>query len=230
MKFTLLFTILAGLLAQTCLAEGSQPRVAGIESKGYDWGKLDKATVKALKARGDPKKGEVAYKVCRGCHNPDASGRPDSGYPRLAGQHASVLIKQMMDVRVGKRDNERMHPFIDRDAVSLSDIPHVAAFLHQLPIPAGNRRGEGTQLDHGKALYERDCTICHGAGGQGDAKKLYPNLAGQHYPYLVREAVDIRDMVRRNANPSMVKVLKGYTNQDIEAVSDYVSRLPLPQQ
>ncbi len=229
MKFALLFSLLAAFMAQSCLAENSQPRVAGIETKGYDWNKLDKATLRALKVRGDPQKGEVAYKVCRGCHNPDASGRPDSGYPRLAGQHVSVLIKQMMDVRVGKRDNERMHPFIDRDAVALADIPHVAAFLHQLPIPANNRQGGGDRLDHGKLLYERDCKICHGAGGDGDATKLYPNLSGQHYPYLVREAEHIRDMVRRNANPSMVKVLKDYTNQDIEAVSDYISRLPLPQ-
>lgn len=228
MKSSLTPFILALFLTQSSLAETAQPHAAGIESKGYAWSKLDKATLKALKRKGDSEKGEVAYKVCRGCHKADASGRPDAGYPQLAGQHASVLIKQMIDVRLGKRDNPRMHPFIEQESVSVEDIPHVAAYLHNLPIPASNRKGDGKRLDQGKLLYERDCAACHEDNGEGDANKLYPMVAGQHYPYLYRESMDIRDLMRRNANPKMVKVLKNYQDEDIEAVSDYMSRLLPP--
>jgi cytochrome c553 len=228
MKLALAPYILASLLAQTSLAENRPPHAAGIESKDYNWSLLDTATLDALKCIGDPQKGEVAYEVCRGCHKSDASGRPDAGYPQLAGQHISVLIKQMIDVRQGKRDNPRMHPFVEQEAVSMDDIPHVAAYLHNLPIPASNRKGNGKRLDQGKLLYDRDCMACHGDNGEGDAKKLYPNVAGQHYPYLYRESLDIRDKVRRNANTRMVKVLRDYQDEDIEAVSDYMSRLALP--
>jgi cytochrome c553 len=37
---------------------------------------------------------------------------------------------------------------------------------------------------------------------------------------------DIRDGKRRNANPEMWEVSKGYPDEDIQAVIDYMSRLP----
>jgi cytochrome c553 len=38
---------------------------------------------------------------------------------------------------------------------------------------------------------------------------------------------EIRDAKRRNANPRMVKAVKAYSDADVEAVSDYLSRLSL---
>lgn len=216
----------AGIAMQTAQAEiPLQPHAPGIESKDYRWDMPSKELTKALNTRGDPKKGAILYEDCRGCHKANAVGRPDAGYPQLAGQHTSVLIKQMIDVRSGKRDNPRMHPFIESSVVAARDVPHVAAYLNSLPLQTNNRRGDGKNLERGKALYGKDCESCHGENGEGDGKKLYPRVSGQHYPYLYRESLDIRDMQRRNANTKMVKALKGYTDEDIEAVSDYMSRL-----
>jgi cytochrome c553 len=226
MKPTLIFLALATLTAVPALADTKQPHTAGIEAKGYQWNKPSKELTKALKQKGDVEKGKIAYESCRGCHKSDASGRPDAGYPQLAGQHASVLIKQMIDVRTGRRDNPRMHPFIESEAIPASDIPDVAVYLSQLPVPTTNHKGDGKDLDHGKKLYDKDCGDCHGDAGEGDAKKFYPKVASQHYPYLYRESMDIRDGIRRNANPKMVKILKKYSDEDIAAVSDYMSRLP----
>jgi len=225
MKPTLLFLALAGLAVLPALAETATPKSAGIESKNYRWNSPSKALSKALKQQGDVAKGEIAYESCRGCHKKDASGRPDAGYPQLAGQLTSVLIKQMLDVRSVRRDNPRMHPFIEATAVAEKDIPDIAAYLNSLPVPTTNHKGDGKNLEHGKALYDKDCANCHGDAGEGIAKKFYPKVASQHYPYLYRESMDIRDLQRRNANPKMVKVLKNYTDDDIAAVSDYMSRL-----
>jgi cytochrome c553 len=38
---------------------------------------------------------------CDGCHGPDAAGSPR--FPRLAGQHASYLFKQLTDIKDGRR-------------------------------------------------------------------------------------------------------------------------------
>lgn len=181
----------------------------------------------ALAIKGDPVQGKEAYVICRGCHKADASGRAEAEYPQLAGQHASVLIKQMTDVRSGMRQNPKMHPFVAKDVVSTEDIAHIAAYLAGLPIPAGNGKGDSKQLVRGKALYAKDCAVCHGAKGEGDAEKVVPRLAGQHYSYLLRENKAIQAMTgnRRDANPDMVKVIKGYPYKDIAAVSDYMSRL-----
>ena len=219
----------AGIAMQTAQAEiPQQPHAPGIESKDYRWDQPSKELTRALNTKGDPKKGAILYEDCRGCHKANAVGRPDAGYPQLAGQHVSVLIKQMIDVRSGKRDNPRMHPFIESSVVAAKDVPNIAAYLNSLPLPTNNRKGDGKNLERGKTLYVKDCEACHGEIGEGDAKKFYPRVTGQHYPYLYRESLDIRDMQRRNANTKMVKALKNYTDEDIEAVSDYISRLVAP--
>ena len=226
MKPTLIFLALAGLTILPALAETAQPHAPGIEAKDYRWNEPSVALTRALEQKGDPEKGKIAYEGCRGCHKADGSGRPDAGYPQLAGQHASVLIKQMIDVRSGHRDNPRMHPFIEAEAVAAKDIPDVAAYLNNLPVPTSNRKGDGNNLERGKTLYQRDCSNCHGNAGEGDGKKFYPKMASQHYPYLYRESLNIRDGQRRNAHMTSVKTLKTYTDEDIAAVCDYMSRLP----
>ena len=70
---------------------------------------------------------------------------------------------------------------------------------------------------------------CHGDYGEGSAEKFYPVLAGQHYKYMLRQITEIRDGVRRNANPDMVKVVKKYSDEDLAAVVDYMSRLEWPE-
>ncbi len=226
MKPTLIFLALAGMAGLSVAAETAQPHAAGIESKGYLWNKPNKTLTRALKQKADPEKGKIAYEECRGCHKADASGRPDAGYPQLAGQHTEVLIKQMLDTRSGRRDNPRMHPFIEADAIPTKSIPDVAAYLHGLPVPDTNLKGAGKNLEHGKALYDKDCGNCHGAAGEGNGKEFHPKVASQHYPYLYRESMDVRDGIRRNADTKMVKILKSYSDEDIAAVSDYMSRLP----
>lgn len=181
----------------------------------------------ALAIKGDPDKGKIAYEVCRGCHRADGSGRAEAEYPQLAGQHATVLIKQMADVRSGLRLNPKMHPFVAKDVVSTEDIAHIAAYLAGLPVVAGNGKGDGKQLVRAKALYAKDCAGCHGGNGEGNGEKFVPRVAGQHYSYLVRENKAIQAMTgnRRDADPNMVKAIKGYSYKDIAAVSDYMSRL-----
>ncbi len=205
-----------------------QPYTPGIESPGYVWNQPNEEQMLALAHKADPANGKEAYEVCRGCHQADASGRGDAIYPQLAGQHASVLIKQMVDVRAGLRDNPKMHPFVAEWVVSTEEVADIAAYLSALPIPTTNDKGDGTALSRGQVLYDKDCAGCHGARGQGKAAEFYPRVASQHYSYLVHESRLIRDGGRRNANPEMVKVIKGYADADIMAVSDYLSRLIAP--
>jgi cytochrome c553 len=219
--------VLAVLASSSIAAPPTPPVAPGIESKSYRWDKLTPEEAEALKLKGDAARGRVAYEVCQGCHKPDGSGLADGTYPQLAGQHATVLIKQMGDIRVGRRDNPKMYPFAGKHMINVQEIADIATYLQQLPIPTDNGRGPGTELVRGGELYRKDCVSCHGDRGEGDARKFYPVLAGQHYLYMVRQVKEIRDAKRRNANPRMVKAVKGYSDADIEAVSDYLSRLSL---
>lgn len=190
--------------------------------------KPDAELSRLLAVQADVAKGREAYVICRGCHRADASGKAEAGYPQLAGQHPSVIIKQMVDVRAGRRDSPTMHPFITGEVVAADDIAHIAAYLHSLPVPSTNGKGSGRLLELGKHLYERDCASCHGKHGEGQGAKFYPRVAGQHYAYLFRESRESRDKGRRNSNPDMVRLIRHYTDDDLAAVSDYMSRMLPP--
>jgi cytochrome c553 len=215
------------LLAGTATAQPA-PKASGIEAEGYQWNKMEGEKVEALTLKGDPEEGEAAYEVCSACHLPSGSGRADGTFPQLAGQHATVLIKQIADIRAGRRDNPIMYPFASTltDSQELADV---AAYIQTLPIPPGNGKGPGgDHLKTGDELYHRDCVKCHGQNGEGNAEKFFPVLAGQHYEYLLRQVRDIAAKKRRNANPDMVKVVETYTDDQIKAVVDYMSRLSMP--
>jgi cytochrome c553 len=182
-----------------------------------------------LQAKADPVRGEAAFEPCQGCHRKDGSGRVSGAYPRLSGQHATVLMKQIADIRSGRRSNPKMEPFIDDHVLTPFEIADIAVYLQALPISTENGKGLGSNLTKGKQLYDKDCVQCHGAKGEGDADKFYPMVAAQHYRYLLREAQLIRDGDRRNANPDMVKAIKAYSSSDLEAVSDYMAAFAPPK-
>jgi len=223
-----IIAVIALLVVGTVQAgdEPKQPVAPGIESPGYVWNEMRGEKLLALQAKGDALRGEIAFEVCQGCHGLDALGETDGSYPRLAGQHASVLIKQLADVRAGVRDNRKMYPFADEHVVNTQEIADIAVYLQGLPVPAEHGQGPGADLERGRTLYERDCVDCHGPTGEGDPTSFYPRVTGQHYLYLVRQMRDIRDGKRRNANPEMLDVSKPYTDDDIQVVVDYMSRLP----
>ena len=220
--------LLAGAAAIPASAsEPLQPRAPGIESPGYVWNEKQGEKLLALQAVGNALRGEIAYEVCQGCHGFGAPGDEEGYYPRLAGQHASVLIKQMTDVRAGRRDNPTEYPFLTEHVLDVQDIADVATYLANLPVTPDNGKGPGENLEQGEELYAEDCMDCHGIYGEGEAEEFYPRVSGQHYAYMVRESRDIRDGRRRNANPEMVESIEDYSDEQIQAVSDYMSRLPI---
>jgi cytochrome c553 len=192
-----------------------------------EWNASYPEKTEALAFKGDVARGEAAFVICQGCHRVGALGRADGSYPRLAGQHATVLIKQLADVRSGRRSNPKMLPFADHQSLTAQDIADIAAFLQQLPVPANQGQGNGSDLARGGNLYEKDCATCHGTHGEGNADRFYPRLSGQHYRYLLRENRMIRDGERRNANPDMANAIRAYSDEELVAVADYISRLPV---
>jgi cytochrome c553 len=224
--------LLIGLLsAGVAFAGPPAPKTQGIEGKDYKWNAQEGEKIEALKLKGDKKRGEEAYEVCGACHLPSGAGRPDGTFPQLAGQHTTVLIKQMADIRAGLRDNPTMYPF----AATLTDpqeLADVSAYIEGLCIPAEHGKYDGAdaamQVAKGKDLYEKQCLECHGKTGEGVKDKFYPVIAGQHYKYLLRQMTEIRDGHRRNANPDMVKVIKPYTNDQLVAISAFQASLVMP--
>jgi cytochrome c553 len=174
--------------------------------------------------------GKRVYLTCAVCHQPEGWGTPDGAYPQIAGQLNTVIIKQLADIRARNRDNPIMYPFaVPRIMGGTQEMADVAAYISKLPMTPVNSRGPGMDLALGEKLYKKECVDCHGDQGQGDAADHIPAIAGQHYPYLLRQFEWIKLGKRRNADPEMVKQIKNFSARDIHAVMDFVSRLQPPK-
>jgi len=184
-------------------------------------------TIPALGLDGTVVDGERAFEVCSHCHLPSAVGRLDGSVPQLAGQHTNVLIKQMSDIREGRRENPIMFPFARTlDPQKLADL---SSYIETLPIPRGNGKGPGLHLELGETLYARDCRECHLDSGEGSAQRFVPVLAGQHYEYVLRQVRDIATGWRNDNHPETTPGISSYTSEQLVAISDYVSRLKWPE-
>jgi len=66
------------------------------------------------------------------------------------------------------------------------------------------------------------CAGCHGQDGIS-ANPVWPNLAGQHEPYLIMEMKEYRDEVRND--PLMTPIVHNLTDEDIEDLAAYYASL-----
>ncbi len=189
----------------------------------------------ALHLKPDHENGIETFEVCAACHLTEGWGSKDGTFPQIAGQHQTVLVKQLADIREGNRDNPTMYPFAKPESIggpqAMADVTHYIAGLKMNPDNGKGEWEEGTpDFEKGKKLFKENCVKCHGENGEGKPEKFYPKIQGQHYKYMVRQFEWIRDGKRRNANPDMVKQIKEFSNDDMKHVINYVSRIPVPKE
>ena len=173
--------------------------------------------------------GRELYKICLVCHGPEGWGSSNGYYPQVAGQLASVTIKQLADIRARNRDNPTMFPFSMPSTLGgAQEMADVSAYIASLPMSPVNDVGSGHDLELGKRVYVVECAECHGNRGQGDLQEHIPLVMGQHFSYLMRQFTWIRHGKRRNADAKMVKQIQRFTAREVAAVMDYISRLRPP--
>ena len=195
---------------------------------------LDDELSQAMALEGDLENGREVYTICAACHTTEGWGTEDGRFPQLAGQHRSVIIKQMADIRAGNRDNPEMFPFAREDAIggpqAIADVTAYISTLPMTPTPS-SRSGELSEKDKAKAerMYFSKCGGCHGVNAEGDDEKFYPRIQGQHYEYLLRQLKWIQSGKRRNANQIMMRKINRMKDEDFELLADYISRIPPPE-
>ena len=77
---------------------------------------------------------EAGIPACIGCHSPRGLGNGPAGYPRLSGQHAEYVAKQLKAFRAGERTNDGDTKIMRSIAERMSDaeITAVANFVSGL--------------------------------------------------------------------------------------------------
>jgi len=209
----LMFVVLPGI----AWTQSTQPRIA--RDREFTEG-----------ARLDPnlEHGAELYQACAACHGQDGRGTADGEIPAIAGQHGSVLLKQLTDFRHDQRWNEHMEHFTDRHHLAgAQELTDVAAYVANLPrFPAtAEGIGDGTALSEGAIVYFQRCERCHGPLGQGNLLRTRPRLAGQHYGYLLRQLQETAANKRPGMDRAHVDLLQGLSPAQLRGVADYLSRV-----
>ena len=222
-------TIRSKLAAWTLAALASAPLTQGMAEDAATVAKAEYDQVMSLTP--DLENGRKVYITCAVCHLPEGWGSQDGTYPQIAGQLRTVIIKQLADVRTRNRDNPLMYPFsVPRILGGPQNIADVAGYVARLPMTPNNGKGPGVDLELGAQLYQEHCVECHGKEGMGNEAEHLPQIAGQHYNYLMRQFDAIRTGRRKNSDPKMVKQIRRFTLRDESAVLDYLSRLSPPKE
>lgn len=178
-------------------------------------------------AAGNPEAGEEQAGLCAGCHGDDGNAAAPI-FPKLAGQHASFLVKQLHDFRSQKRVEPTMNAMAE--PLSDQDIQDLAAFYASKKITpeeaAPNKAGENLYKAGNPATGVPACTGCHGPKGRGNPSAGFPSLHGQYAAYLEKTLHDFKNGERANdPNAVMRQVAKHMSDEEIAAVSDYASTL-----
>ncbi|KLN63349.1 MULTISPECIES: c-type cytochrome [Vibrio] len=187
-------------------------------------------------AQGNIEAGKAKSQTCVACHGADGNSQL-AMYPKIAGQHAKYIEKQLKEFKLGMTSNGkqgRMDPVMSGMAMPLSeeDMKDLAAYYASLPI-SHNTTPENV-VDTGKVLYtsgdaERGltaCIACHGPRGDGTELSGFPKISGQHADYIKAQLVKFRDGSRGNdMNEMMRDIAKKLTDEDIDTLSKYVGGL-----
>lgn len=76
-------------------------------------------------AAGDAAAGKAKSAVCAACHGPDGNSA-NPLWPKLAGQHAPYMVKQLKDFKSGARKDPVMAPMAA--PLSEKDMENLAAY------------------------------------------------------------------------------------------------------
>ncbi|GHE21005.1 c-type cytochrome [Halomonas urumqiensis] len=181
-----------------------------------------------LEADADAAAGREKAQSCAACHGQEGIS-PSANFPHLAGQQASYLAKQIMDIRDGNREVAQMAGQVDD--FSDQDAWDVAMFYAEKDAAIGEADPDEALLARGEELYRAGdtakgipaCTACHMPTGEGIGSAVYPALSGQFADYTVSTLQDFAAGERANDPANIMRdIASKMSDDDMEAVANYV--------
>jgi cytochrome c553 len=179
----------------------------------------------------DPAAGETVAELCIGCHGDADDPQADPLYPKLAGQSALAIYKQMHDFGSGSRPSDFMTPIVESpDEDAILDVSAYYASLGRGtldPDVAVLDDAETAQLinrgDPARGIPA--CVSCHGTRSGGPMET--PTIAGQNADYLAAQLRAYADGSRRNdVYARMRTIAAALTEDEIIRVSAYYAGVP----
>jgi cytochrome c553 len=180
-----------------------------------------------------PSAAEAPAAPCEACHGAHGEGMAAAHVPRIAGQSAEYLKKQLDNYADGTRDS----PIMTNFAKALSDkqrikyaMQYASMPLLQSPQPktlnaAQLARGHQLAFQGDERIRVQACNSCHGPDGIG-VLHAAPYLAGQSADYIASALKSFQQGTRKNdAGELMRSIVKPLNDADVIAISGYFAQV-----
>ena len=193
------------------------------------------ANAATVMPEGNAANGKAQTMMCSACHGADGNSAAPT-FPKLAGQGAKYLYKQLMDVRDGARVIPTMMGLLDNK--SNQELADIAAYYSEQGMSGS--QADPALVELGARVYRAGvadkgvaaCTACHGPTGSGNAPAGFPRLAGQHADYIASTLKAYRtgyDDPAGRTNDGDTKIMRatarGLSDAQIQAVASYIAGL-----
>ena len=181
-------------------------------------------------ASGNAAAGAGQYMVCAACHGQQAEGLVALNAPKLAGQSAWYLKRQIKSYQNGLRGaheddtfGKQMAPMA-RTLATEAAIDNVIAHIRTLPDTPAPTTIEGNAA-RGADLYAV-CAYCHGDKAQGIFAMNAPRMAGMTDWYLASQLQNFREGIRGGHAADYYGKQMGFMSQmlnDDQAINDLIA-------
>jgi sulfide dehydrogenase cytochrome subunit len=168
--------------------------------------------------------------TCNGCHG-DNGVSSWSDMPTIAGIDAFVHSEALYMYKDNARpcaDSEFRQGDTSRAASNMckvaggiadEDIEAISAYYAAQPFVAAKQAFDAELAAAGKAIHDRDCEVCHSAGGS-DAEDEASILAGQWIGYLRHSFAQYR-AGEREQPPTMQQKIDALSDAEVESLVQY---------
>jgi cytochrome c oxidase subunit 2 len=207
------------------------------EQADFDAWKAQQSTWAQVQARepGDPAQGQALYALCGTCHGQSGEGMLAMNGPKIAGQEAWYLRRQLNYFKDGIRGahpedtfGQQMAPMAQTLA-SDQAMENVIAYIGTLPDTPAETTIAG-DVDRGARTYVV-CGACHGYQGEGIKAIQAPRQAGMSDWYLATQLRNFKNGIRGSHaldlhGPQMVQMAAILSDdQAINNVIAYINTL-----
>ena len=170
---------------------------------------------------------EIVQGKCFVCHGTDGESSSPL-FPRLAGQHARYVERQLADYKSGRRKSTTMQPMVDD--LSAADFKALGLYFESRK-PQSHAVSDPELAQVGRFIFVRGnpysgvaaCSSCHGPTGGGT--ETLPRLAGQHAQYTENQLKAFNKRERTNDNAVMHGIASKLSELELKAVAAYISGL-----
>ena len=172
---------------------------------------------------------KIINNLCIACHAIDGNSSVPAN-PKLAGQHAAYITKQLKNFKMGVRENAVMAGMVAN--LTEEDMKNLGYYFSEQNILLSSARKNGVG-SIGENIYRAGlknkgvaaCASCHGPSGHGIPDK-YPRLNAQHSEYTLAQLNAFRLELRKNDPAGVMRTIaQKLTEEEMQSVADYIQGL-----